>query len=126
MPSRVVGWGGTLAIEGSTIPVRNVTITRQATEIDITEHSDTKMFSLQGRVKRGGSFEAYVGNGHSTIFNGIEGSFTLANPASLVWTESSGGTTVSMEIVITGADLTFAADDAAIYTVTFTESKVIS
>ncbi len=126
MPARVLGWGGTLTIEGTQFSVRNVQITRQASEIDITDHSDTKTFSLPGRVKRGGSFEAYVGNGHGGVISGMEGGYSPSAPASLVWTETSGGTSVSMEIAITGADLVFSGDDAAIFNVSFVETKVIS
>lgn len=122
MPSRIVGWGGTLTIETQAIPIRNLTITRQSSEVDVTAHGDTKMFSIPGRVKRGGTFEAYVGNNHGTIVTAME-SINLANPASLVWT---GEPNLSMEITITGCDFAYAADDASVYTVTFVETAVIS
>jgi hypothetical protein len=122
MPSRIVGWGGTLTIETLAIPIRNLTITRQSSEVDVTAHGDTKLFSIPGRVKRGGTFEAYVGNNHGTIVNAME-TINLANPLSMAW---NGEPSLSMEIAITGCDFAYAADDASVYTVTFVETAVIS
>lgn len=122
MPSRIVGWGGTLTIESQSIPIRNLTITRQSSEVDVTAHGDTKMFSIPGRVKRGGTFEAYVGNNHGTIVTAME-SINLANPPTMVW---SGEPALTMEIAITGCDFAYAADDASVYTVSFVETAVIT
>ena len=67
MPARAMtGWGGSLTFKATgsgtavAIPVRNVQITRQASEFDLTAHGDTKMYAGPGRVKRGGTLEAYV------------------------------------------------------------------
>jgi len=122
MPSRVVGWGGTLTIENGAIPIRNLTITRQASEVDVTAHGDTKMLSMPGRVKRGGSFEAYVGNNHGNVVSAME-TINVANPATLLW---NGEPALTMDITITGCDFSYAADDAAVYTVTFVEALVVT
>lgn len=122
MPSRVMGWGGTLTIEGTSVPIRSLSITRQAEEVDVTSHSDTKKFAVPGRVKRGGTFEAYVGDSHGTVVSAME-SINLANPASIVW---SGPPSLSMDVAITSCEFAYAMDDAAIYTVTFVETAVIS
>lgn len=120
MPRAIKGWGGSLTIGGTSIPVRNVTITRQATEFDMTAHSDTKIFSGPGRVKRGGSCEAYVSTGTDGIDDIIE-SPNLSTPASLTFTDSNSAAT-TMSVIITGADQTHSANDAAIYNITFTET----
>ena len=56
----MAGYGGTLTFQvgaGTTngIPVRNITMSRQAAEFDMTAISDTKIYSGPGRVKRSGS-----------------------------------------------------------------------
>jgi hypothetical protein len=122
MPSRVMGWGGTLSIEGTSVPIRSLSITRQAEEVDVTSHSDARKFSVPGRVKRGGTFEAYVGDSQGTVVSAME-SINLANPASIVW---SGPPALSMEVTITSCELAYAMDDAAVYTVSFVETVVIS
>jgi hypothetical protein len=126
MPARAItGWGGSLTIGGTAIPVRNVTITRQASEFNLTAHGDAKMFSGPGRVKRGGSLEAYISGSTDGITSAIE-TPNLATPASLVFTPSSGGTAITMSVIITGADQTHSSEDAAIYSVTFTETLALA
>ena len=132
MPTRAItGWGGTLTITPSggsatTIPVRNVNIERQASEFDMTALSDTKMFAGPGRVKRTGSFEAYISSvtgGITTAIETISGT-TLATPMSLTFTDSAG-TATTMNIIITGANQTHSNEDAAIYSVTFSETVTV-
>jgi len=132
MPTRAItGWGGTLTITPSggsatTIPVRNVNIERQASEFDMTALSDTKMFAGPGRVKRTGSFEAYISSvtgGITTAIETISGT-TLATPMSLTFTDSAG-TATTMSIIITGANQTHSNEDAAIYSVTFSETVTV-
>ena len=124
MPAAAMtGWGGSLTIGGVTVKVRNVQITRQASEFDLTAHGDARMFSGPGRVKRGGSCEAYIGGGTNGIAAIIE-TPNLATPASLVFTDSAAGS-ITMSVIITGADQTHAADDAAIYSITFTETVAL-
>lgn len=129
MPTRAItGWGGTLTITPSggsatTIPVRNVNIERQASEFDMTALSDTKMFAGPGRVKRTGSFEAYISSvtgGITTAIETISGT-TLATPMSLTFTDSAS-TATTMSIIITGANQTHSNEDAAIFSVTFSET----
>lgn len=120
MARAITGWGGSLTIGGTAIPVRNVTITRQASEFNLTAHGDTKMYSGPGRVKRGGSCEAYVSANTNGIATNIESS--PATPASIVWTPATGGDALTMNIIITGADQTHSSEDAAIYSITFTET----
>ena len=124
MPSAMTGWGGSLTIGGATVKVRNVQITRQASEFDLTAHGDACMYAGPGRVKRGGSCEAYVGSGTNGIAALIE-TPSLGTPAQLVFTDSAAGG-ITMNVIITGADQTHAADDAAIYSITFTETVAIT
>lgn len=124
MARGITGWGGTLSLGGATVAVRNVQITRQASEVDITAHGDTKQYAIAGRVKRGGSFEAYVGGGTSNVANLIE-SPNYATPASLTFTDG-GGTATTMNVIITGADQTHASDSAATYQVTFVETMALA
>jgi len=123
MPAAITGWGGSLTIGGATVKVRNVQITRQASEFDLTAHGDARMFSGPGRVKRGGSCEAYIGGGTNGIAAIIE-TPNLATPAQLVFTDSAAAS-ITMNVIITGADQTHAADDAAIYSITFTETVAL-
>jgi len=122
----ITGWGGSLTIGGTAIPVRNVTITRQASEFNLTAHGDAKMFSGPGRVKRGGSLEAYVSSAVETAVTGAIEAPNLATPASLVFTPSTGGTAITMSVIITGADQNHSSEDAAIYSVTFTETLALA
>lgn len=124
MARAIKGWGGTLTIGGTSIPVRNVTITRQASEFDITAHGDTKMLSAPGRVKRGGTLEAYVSTGTDGIDDLID-TPNIASPATLVFTDA-GGTATTLVIIVTGADQTHSSNDAAIYSISFTESVAIT
>mgnify|MGYP003351567449 CR=1 FL=1 len=124
MANAMKGWGGSLSIGGTTIPVRNVTITRQATEFDLTAHGDTKMYSGPGRVKRGGSCEAYVGTPTGGIDDLIE-TPSLTTPAALVFADSAGAN-ITMNVIITGADQTHSSGDAAIYSITFTETIALT
>lgn len=119
--TRVVGWGGTITVEGVSVPIRNLTISRQASEVDVTAHGDSRNFAIPGRVKRGGSFEAYVGTAQGGIVSQME-SPTLATPLTLVY---NGTPALTMDIAVTSCEFAYAADDAAIYTVTFVESVVI-
>lgn len=129
MPTRAItGWGGTLTFTASggsakTIPVRNVTIERQASEFDMTQLSDTRIYSGPGRVKRTGSFEAYLSSETSTIITAIEtlNGTTLNAPASLTFTDSAS-TATTMSIIITGANQTHSLEDAAIFSITFSET----
>lgn len=126
MPARAIpGWGGSLTIGGTSIPVRNVTITRQASEFNLTAHGDTKMFSGPGRVKRGGSCEAYVNSEVDTACKGAIETPNLTTPASLVFTGNGAGS-VTMSVIITGADQTHSSEDAAIYSITFTETLALA
>lgn len=125
MATRAIpGFGGTLTLTvggaTKTIPVRNVSITRQASEYDITLLSDTKTLSAPGRVKRGGSFDAYVSTETTGITTAID-SPSLATPASLTFTDAAA-TVTTMAIIITGADQKHDGGDAAVYSVTFTET----
>jgi hypothetical protein len=122
----ITGWGGSLTIGGTAIPVRNVTITRQASEFNLTAHGDAKQFAGPGRVKRGGSCEAYVSSAVETAVAGIIDTPNLASPASLVFTPSTGGTAITMSVIITGADQTHSSEDAAIYSLTFTETLTLA
>lgn len=123
MARAMKGWGGSLTIGGTAIPVRNVTITRQASEFDITAHGDAKMFSGPGRVKRGGSCEAYVSSNTAGIEDLIE-TPNLESPAALVFNDSAGAN-ISMSVIVTGADQTHSSNDAAIYSITFTETLAL-
>lgn len=125
MPRAITGWGGSLTIGGVSIPVRNVTITRQASEFNITAHGDTKIYSGPGRVKRGGSCEAYVSSEVDTACKNAIESPVLATPATLVFVGAGAGN-VSMSVIITGADQTHSSEDAAIYSVTFTETLALA
>jgi hypothetical protein len=120
----MTGWGGSLTIGGTTIPIRSVTISRQASEFNITAHGDLKQFSGPGRVKRGGSFEAYVSGATGAVETAIE-TPNLATPATITFTSSAGGVT-TMSIIITGADQVHGSEDAAIYSVSFTETMVLA
>lgn len=124
MPRAIKGWGGTLTIGGTSVAVRNVTITRQASEFDITAHGDSRMYSGPGRVKRGGTLEAYVAGGTGGIATLIDEP-NIASPATLVFTDS-GGTATTLVVIITGADQTHSSNDAAIYSISFTESVAIT
>lgn len=125
MPARaMVGWGGTLTLGGTSIPVRNVQITRQASEFNLTAHADVNMYSGPGRVKRGGTFEAYVSSATNGVTDAIQ-TPNLATPAVLVFTNALS-TTTTMNVIITGADQTHAENDAAIYSVTFTETIALA
>lgn len=123
----ITGWGGSLKLTvggtEKTIPVRNVTIERQASEFDMTALSDTKILSGPGRVKRSGSFEAYVCTETAGIVTAIEtiSSNSLTTPAQLVFTDSAS-TATTLSIIITGANQTHSSEDAAIFSVTFSET----
>lgn len=120
MPRAIKGWGGSLTIGGTSIPVRNVTITRQASEFDMTAHGDDKMYSGPGRVKRGGTCEAYVSTGTANIETQIEEP-DMSAPVELDFTDSDGGG-ITMYVIITSAEQTHSSNDAAIYTIAFTET----
>jgi len=121
----ITGWGGSLTIGGTVIPVRNVTITRQASEFNLTAHGDNRIFSGPGRVQRGGSCEAYVNADVDTACKSAMETPNLTTPASLVFTGNGAGS-VSMSVIITGADQTHSSEDAAIYSITFTETLALS
>jgi len=131
MPARaILGFSGSLTFKPTsagaavTIAVRSVNITRQASEFDLTAHGDAVMFSGPGRVKRGGSLEAYVASASAGFITAIE-TPNLASPAVLSFTDG-GNTTTTLDVIITGADQTHAAEDAAIYSVTFTETIALT
>lgn len=101
-------------------------IDRQASEFDMTQLSDTRMFAGPGRVKRTGSFEAYISSvtgGITTAIETISGA-TLATPMSLTFTDSAS-TATTMSIIITGANQAHVGEDAAIYSVTFSETVTV-
>jgi hypothetical protein len=77
-------------------------------------------------VKRTGSFEAYISSvtgGITTAIETISGT-TLATPMSLTFTDSAS-TATTMSIIITGANQTHSNEDAAIYSVTFSETVTV-
>lgn len=131
MPARAMtGWGGTLTFKATgsgtavAIPVRNVQITRQASEFDLTAHGDTKMYAGPGRVKRGGTLEAYVPVSSDGFVTAIE-TPSLTSPAVLAFTDSASNA-ITMNVIITGADQTHAADGAATYQISFTETIALT
>lgn len=131
MPARaIVGWSGSLTFKASgsatvkTIAVRNVTISRQASEFDLTAHGDATMYAGPGRVKRTGTLEAYVSSDSAGFITAIE-TPNLASPAVLVFTDA-GSTATTMNVIITGADQTHAGDDAAIYSISFSETIALT
>ena len=131
MPARAIaGWSGTLTFKASgsgtvkTIAVRSVNISRQAAEFNLTAHGDAVMYGGPGRVKRGGTLEAYVSADSVGFVTAIE-TPNLASPAVLVFTDA-GSTATTLNVIITGADQTHASEDAAIYAVTFTETIALT
>lgn len=125
----MAGYGGTLTFQvgaGTTngIPVRNITMSRQAAEFDMTSISDTKIYSGPGRVKRSGSCDAYFGTLSASFTTSIEAT-DLTAPATLVITDSAAGTT-TMKVIITGADLKYDGSDAVIYSISFSETISIT
>lgn len=131
MPARaIVGWSGSLTFKASgsatekTIAVRNVTISRQASEFDLTAHGDAIMYSGPGRVKRTGTLEAYVSADSAGFITAIE-TPNLASTAVLKFTDA-GSNATTMNVIITGADQTHAGDDAAIYSISFSETIALT
>ena len=125
----MAGYGGTLTFKigaGSVngIPVRNITMSRQAAEFDMTAISDTKIYSGPGRVKRSGSCDAYFGTLAANFTTSME-AIDLLEPATLVITDSAAGTT-TMKVIITGAELKYDGSDAVIYSISFSETITIT
>ncbi len=125
----MAGYGGTLTFKvgagtANGIPVRNITMSRQAAEFDMTSISDTKIYSGPGRVKRSGSCDAYFGTLSANFTTSIE-AIDLAAPAELVITDAAGGTT-TMKVIITAADLKYDGSDAVIYSISFSETISIT
>ena len=119
------GFGGSLTIGAASLPVKDVTITSQASEYDITTLTDTKQFSGPGRVKRGGTATVFVGGGTKAgIVTAIE-TPSLATPASLTFTDFEG-TATTMSVILTGADQSHDGQGAATWTISFTETVAIS
>lgn len=126
MPARAItGWGGSLTIGGVAIPVRSVTISRQASEFNITAHGDARMYSAPGRVKRSGTCEAYVNSAVETSISTIIESPNLTTPATLSFSGAGAGG-VSMSVIITSAEQTHSSEDAAIYSISFTETLALA
>lgn len=123
MPRAMPGWGGTLTLGGTTLTCKDITITRQASEFDVTALTDSNQYSGPGRVKRGGSANVYVGNGTTAIVNAIQQP-SLATPAALVFTDY-GGTVTTLNVIITGADQSHDGTGAAMWSITFTETVAL-
>jgi hypothetical protein len=125
----MAGYGGTLTFKigsgtANGIPVRGITMSRQAAEFDMTALSDTKIYSGPGRVKRSGSCDAYFGTLSANFTTSIE-AIDLTAPAELVITDSAGGST-TMKVIITAADLKYDGADAVIYSISFSETISIT
>lgn len=123
MPRAMPGWGGSLTLGGTTLTCKDITITRQASEFDMTALGDTKQLAGPGRVKRGGSANVYVGNGTTAIVNAIE-TPNVTTPAALVFTDYSG-TATTLNVIITGADQSHDGTGAAMWSITFTETAAL-
>jgi hypothetical protein len=106
-------------IDSTTLYAKSVDITRQASEIDITALSDTKILSAPGRVKRGGSAEVYVGTGDAAIVSAVE-SANLTSPPVLTFAGES------IKIHITGADKSYSGDGAAMWKISFVETVALT
>jgi hypothetical protein len=124
MPRAIPGFGGSLTLGGTTLYAKDITITRQAAEYDITALGDAKMLSGPGRVKRGGSATVYVGGSANAIVAAIE-TPTLATPASLVFTDANG-TATTLAVIITGADQQYDGQGAATWSISFTETVALT
>lgn len=118
------GFGGSLTLGGTTLYAKDITITRQASEYDITALGDTKQLSGPGRVKRGGSATVYVGAATANIVSAIE-TPSLTTPASLVFTDGAGVAT-TLTVHITGADQSHDGQGAATWSITFVETVALT
>ena len=118
------GYGGTLTVNATAIPVQNVTVDFSRAEIDITSTTDMYTYSMAGRVTRKVSCTALVTSATESLILAV---ITNAPDAkvSLSWNDGNG-TTFSFDsgkVMCVSASRSYDNSGAATVQFQFSEAK---
>ena len=116
------GYGGTLTINGITIPVQNVTIDISRQEIDITTTLDLTTLAMAGRVTRKITCTAYATAVAETALTLLIN--TAPDTKTIVaWSDGNSGTSYSITCMLSSASRSYDGQGAAMINFNFSEAK---
>jgi hypothetical protein len=120
------GHGGSLQIEGTNIPIQNITIELSRAEIDVTSTADTTQISMAGRITRRvnctaivhadthGALDVFFGSGATYGNIGLKGTLSFAD---------SNGATYTWEVMLVTATITHDNQNVATVAMTLAEAE---
>ena len=116
------GYGGTLTINGITIPVQNVNIDLSRQEIDITTTLDMTTLAMAGRVTRKITCTAFA-----TVVAETALTLLINTPTDtktiVAWSDGNSGTSYSITCMLNSASRSYDGQGAATINFSFSEAK---
>lgn len=116
------GYGGTLSINSTSIPVQNVTIDHSRQEIDITTTTDLTTYAMAGRVSRKLSCTALVTTDTEAALTSLVNTATDTKTV-VEWSDGNDGIGHSMTCLLTSASRSYDGQGAATINFSFSEAR---
>lgn len=115
------GYGGTMTVGGTIIPVQNVTVDLSRGEIDVTATTDLYQKSMAGRISRRVSCTALVNDNTETAVTAMFNS-AINTSVTLSWSDGNGSTFSLTKVMVVSASRSYDNSGACTIAFTFAES----
>jgi hypothetical protein len=115
------GYGGTLTVNGSALPVQNVTIDLSRAEMDVTATTDNYTLAMSGRITRRVSCTALVTSATESLITAVM-NVLPATQVALSWADGNGVTTSIAKVMCVSASRSYDNQGAATVAFQFAES----
>jgi hypothetical protein len=115
------GYGGTLTVNGSALPVQNVTIDLSRAEMDVTATTDNYTLAMSGRITRRVSCTALVTSATESLITAVM-NVLPATQVALSWADGNGATTSIAKVMCVSASRSYDNQGAATVAFQFAES----
>jgi hypothetical protein len=115
------GYGGTLTVNGSAIPVQNVTIDLSRAEMDVTATTDTYTLAMSGRITRRVSCTALVTSATESLITAVM-NVLPGTQVALSWSDGNGVSTSIAKVMCVSASRSYDNQGAATVAFQFAES----
>jgi hypothetical protein len=115
------GYGGTLTVNGSALPVQNVTIDLSRAEMDVTATTDNYTLAMSGRITRRVSCTALVTSATESLITAVM-NVASGTQVALSWADGNGVTTSIAKVMCVSASRSYDNQGAATVAFQFAES----
>jgi hypothetical protein len=115
------GYGGTLTVNGSALPVQNVTIDLSRAEMDVTATTDNYTLAMSGRITRRVSCTALVTSATESLITAVM-NVAVGTQVALSWADGNGVTTSIAKVMCVSASRSYDNQGAATVAFQFAES----